>query len=59
MASLKGIKIKIGGDTSDLTESLKNVDSVVSSTNKGLRELNRALKLDPTNTETLATKQNY
>ena len=57
MASLKGIKIKIGGDTSDLTESLKNVDSVVSSTNKGLRELNRALKLDPTNTETLSTKQ--
>ena len=57
MASLKGIKIHIGGDTSDLTKSLENVDSVVSSTNKGLKELTRALKFDPTNTEALATKQ--
>ena len=57
MASLKGIKIRIGGDTSDLTKSLENVDSVVSSTNKGLKELTRALKFDPTNTEALATKQ--
>ncbi len=57
MASLKGITIDIGGNTSKLEESLKNVNQVVYSTNSGLWELNRALKLDPTNTDTLATKQ--
>ena len=57
MASIKGITIDIGGNTSKLEESLKNVNQVVYSTNSGLRELNRALKLDPTNTEALATKQ--
>ncbi len=57
MANIKGITIDIGGNTSKLEESLNNVNKVVYSTNSGLRELNRALKIDPTNTDALATKQ--
>lgn len=57
MASIKGITIDIGGNTSKLEEALKNVNNTVYSTNKNLNELNRALKLDPSNTETLALKQ--
>lgn len=57
MASLKGIKIKIEGETSDLTKSLNNVKGIITKTNDNLRELNRSLKFDPKNTETLATKQ--
>lgn len=57
MANIKGITIDIGGNTSGLTNALKNVNSVVYSTNSQLRELNKALKLDPTNTEALSTKQ--
>ena len=57
MANIKGITIDIGGNTSKLEESLKNVNKVVYSTNGNLRELNQALKLDPKNTEALSTKQ--
>lgn len=57
MASIKGITIEISGNTSKLEESLKNVNNVIYSTNSGLKELNRALKIDPTNTDTLSTKQ--
>lgn len=57
MASIKGITIDIGGNTSKLEESLKNVNNVIYSTNSGLKELNRALKIDPTNTDTLSAKQ--
>lgn len=57
MASIKGITIDIGGNTSKLEDALSSVNKVVYSTNGQLRELNKALKLDPTNTETLSTKQ--
>ena len=57
MANIKGITIDIGGNTSKLEESLKSVNKIVYSTNGNLRELNRALKIDPSNTEALATKQ--
>ena len=57
MASIKGITIDIGGNTSKLEESLKSVNKVVYSTNSGLRELDRALKIDPKNTDALATNQ--
>ncbi len=57
MASIKGITIEIGGETSKLTKALENVNKVIYSTNSNLRELDRALKLDPKNTDALATKQ--
>lgn len=54
---IKGITIEIGGDTTGLTDSLKDVESQLSSTQTALRDVNRLLKLDPTNTELLAQKQ--
>lgn len=57
MANIKGITIEIGGNTSKLESALKNVNKVIYSTNSELKDLNRALKLDPKNTELLAQKQ--
>lgn len=57
MARIEGITIKIGGDTRELKDALKDVNKVVFSTNAELKQLNQALKLDPKNTELLAQKQ--
>ena len=54
---LKGITIQIGADTTQLTTALKDVNSVISKSNSELKDLNKALKLDPKNTELLAQKQ--
>lgn len=54
---IKGITIKIGGDTTELTKALKDVNSTISKSNSELKSLNQALKLDPKNTELLAQKQ--
>ena len=48
--SLKGITIKIGADTKQLNDALKNVDKQVYGLNGDLKNLNNALKLDPKNT---------
>lgn len=55
--NIKGITIKIGGDTTELTKALKDVNSVVAKSNSELKSLNQALKLDPKNTELLSQKQ--
>lgn len=59
MASTKvrGITIELGADTSGISSALKGVNSEISSTSKQLRDVERLLKLDPTNTELLAQKQ--
>lgn len=54
---IRGITIEIGGDTSKLTKSLKDVNSSISSTQKQLKDVDRLLKLDPKNTELLRQKQ--
>ncbi len=54
---IKGITIKIGGDTTELTKALKDVNDVIAKSNSELKDLNKALKLDPKNTELLAQKQ--
>ena len=54
---VKGITIKIGGDTTALSKSLSGVNKKISSTQKQLKDVERLLKLDPTNTELLAQKQ--
>ena len=56
-SKIKGITIEIGGNTTKLENALKDVNKVVYSTNTELKELNKALKLDPKNTELLAQKQ--
>ena len=56
-SNIKGITIEIGGNTSKLEAALKDVNKVVYATNNELKDLNKALKLDPKNTELLAQKQ--
>lgn len=55
--TVKGIIVKIGGDTSGLQNALKKVNSATSSLSKELRGINSLLKLDPTNTELVSQKQ--
>jgi phage-related minor tail protein len=59
MASTKvrGITIELGADTSGISQALKGVNSDLNKTQKDLRDVERLLKLDPTNTELLAQKQ--
>ena len=54
---IRGITIEIGGDTSGLDKSLKNVNKEIKSTQAELKEVEKLLKLDPTNTELLSQKQ--
>lgn len=55
--SIKGITVKIGGDTTGLAKALKEVEKQSSGLSSNLKAVNKALKLDPTNTELLAEKQ--
>lgn len=57
MASVKGIIVEIGGDTSKLQSALKKVNSSTSSLSKELKGINSLLKLDPKNAELVAQKQ--
>ena len=54
---IKGITIEIGGDTTKLEQSLKSVDSSLRKTQSSLKDVNKLLKLDPSNTELLTQKQ--
>ena len=54
---IKGITIDIGGNTQKLQEALKGVDKQIYGLNADLKDLNKALQLDPKNTELLAQKQ--
>lgn len=57
MASrIKGITVEIGGDTTGLDKALKSVNSTITSTQSSLRDVNKLLKLDPSNTELLSQK---
>lgn len=56
-ARIRGMTLEINGDTTGLQKSLKNVNSEIRSTEKQLKDVERLLKLDPTNTELLAQKQ--
>lgn len=54
---IKGITVEIGGDTTKLSAALKGVNSDIKNTQTQLKDVNRLLKLDPTNTELLSQKQ--
>lgn len=54
---IRGLTVEIGGDTTKLGEALKNVESKSKSLSGELAQVNRLLKLDPTNTELLGQKQ--
>lgn len=58
MASrIAGITIEIGGDTTKLQSALKNVNKTIKDTQNQLKDVDKLLKLDPTNTELLRQKQ--
>lgn len=56
-ASIRGITIEIGADTSKLKAALTSVNSTVSNTKKQLKDVEKLLKLNPKNTELLSQKQ--
>lgn len=55
--SLKGIVLNIGGDTSNLSKSLRDVDKQAKVSQDNLRQIESALKFDPTSTDMLTAKQ--
>lgn len=55
-AKIRGITIEIGGDTSGLNKALGSVNSQIKSTQSQLKDVERLLKLDPSNTELLTQK---
>lgn len=54
---IKGIVVQIGGDTSGLSKALSSADKSLATTQKELNEVQKGLKLDPTNVALTAQKQ--
>ena len=54
---IKGITVEIGGDTTKLQTALKGVNGQIKNTQAALKDVERLLKLDPSNTTLLAQKQ--
>lgn len=54
---IKGITIEIGGDTTKLSDSLKDVNKSIKETTSELKDVDKLLKLDPSNVELLTQKQ--
>lgn len=58
MASrIQGITVEIGGDTTKLSKALESVNKSIKGTQSGLKDVNKLLKLDHSNTELVAYKQ--
>lgn len=55
--AIKGITIKLDGDTGDLTSSLNEADRSLKSVENQLKAVDKALKLDPTNLDLIHQKQ--
>ena len=54
---IKGITVVIGGDTTGLDKALQGVNKEISKTQQSLKDVERLLKFDPTNTTLLEQKQ--
>lgn len=54
---IKGITVEIGGDTTGLDKALRGVNSSITKTQSTLNDVNKLLKLDPSNTVLVAQKQ--
>ena len=59
MPKISGITIELNGDAKGLVSSLKSVDGALRQTQTSLKNVNKLLKLDPSNTELLRQKQKY
>ncbi len=58
MASrIAGITVEIGGDTTKLSKALEGVNKSIKNTQTQLKDVNKLLKLDPSNTELVTQKQ--
>lgn len=58
MASrIKGLTIEIGGNTTKLQTALKGVNSSIKNTSTALKDVDKLLKFNPTNTDLLRQKQ--
>ena len=53
---IKGITVEIGGDTTKLSKALESVNKNIKNTQTQLKDVEKLLKLDPTNTELLSQK---
>lgn len=56
-SNIKGITIQIEGKTSGLVKSLKDVESQIKKDDAALKQLEKALALDPKNVDLLAAKE--
>lgn len=54
---IRGVTIQLSGDTTGLTKSLNDANKEIKNTQSQLKDVERLLKLDPTNTELLRQKQ--
>ena len=54
---IKGLTIEIDGNTTKLNDALKDTDKAISNTSRSLKDVNRLLKFDPSNTDLLKQKQ--
>lgn len=54
---IQGITVEIGGDTTKLYKALESVNKSIKGTQSGLKDVNKLLKLDHSNTELVAYKQ--
>lgn len=58
MASrIQGITVEIGGDTTKLSKALESVNKSIKGMQSGLKDVNKLLKLAPSNTELVIQKQ--
>lgn len=53
---IKGLTVEIGGETTELTAALKEVDKASKASSSELKEIERLLKMDPKSAELLSQK---
>lgn len=56
---IRGITIELSADTQGISEGLKEVRSSLSQTQKALKDVDKLLKFNPSNTDLLKQKQEY
>lgn len=56
---IRGITIELGADYTQVTDAFKKVTKELSGVDKSLKDVNKLLKLDPSNVELLSQKQGY
>lgn len=56
-SKIEGIIVEIGGDATGLKKALNDINKSINSTQSALREVDKLLKLDPSNTVLLEQKQ--